>query len=133
MIPSPVQSFLTQNDYGTVTDASPVGGGCISNGQILTTQSGTTFFLKTNPNTPVDMFARETEGLVTLSVSDGPTVPQVYLHGRDFILLEDLSPAPREKDYWPSFGRKLAALHEHTNSRYGFEHHNYIGSTEHRA
>jgi fructosamine-3-kinase len=130
MIPSQVHSFLTENNYGSVTDASPVGGGCISNGKIITTEDGATFFLKTNPNTPVDMFACEAEGLAILCVDDGPTVPQVYLHGRDFILLEDLSPALRQKDYWPNFGRKLAVLHQHTYSSFGFEHDNYIGSTE---
>jgi fructosamine-3-kinase len=130
MIPIPVQSFLTQNNYGTVTDASPVSGGCISNGKILTTQSGASFFLKTNVDTPADMFAREAEGLEALRVSDGPTVPQVHLHGRDFIFLEDLAPAPPTQDYWPKFGRKLAALHKHTNTHFGFEHDNYIGSTE---
>jgi fructosamine-3-kinase len=130
MIPSPVESFLIENHHGPVTDASPIGGGCISNGKILTTQSGASFFLKTNANTPADMFAREAEGLKALRVLDGPTLPEVHLHGRDFILLENLSPAPKKKDYWPDFGRKLAALHLHTSPRFGFEHDNYIGSTK---
>jgi len=130
MIPSSIQSFLAKNNYGTVTNTSSVSGGCISNGRIITTQSGVSFFLKTNTDTPADMFAREAEGLEALQDSDGPTVPQVHLHGRDFILLEDLSPAPRESKYWSNFGRKLAAMHLHTSTRYGFDHDNYIGSTE---
>jgi protein-ribulosamine 3-kinase len=130
MIPSLVEAFLIENHHGPVTDASPVGGGCISHGKILTTRSGASFFLKTNANTPVDMFAREAEGLKALCVSDGPTVPQVHLYGCDFILLENLSSAPKKKDYWPDFGSKLAALHLHTSPRFGFEHDNYIGSTE---
>jgi len=130
MIPSLVSSFLTENDYGPVTATRPVGGGCISNGKIITTQSGKTFFLKTNPNTPADMFAREAEGLAALRVEDGPAVPKPYLHGRDFILLEDLAPAARASDYWPTFGRQLAALHNHTHPQFGFEHDNFIGSTQ---
>ena len=130
MIPSQVHSFLSENSHGAVTDARPIGGGCISNGKILTTEKGCTFFLKTNASTPVDMFTRDAEGLAALHVSDGPTVPRVYLFGRDFILLEDLSPAPQQKEYWPDFGRKLAMLHQHSNPEFGFKHDNYIGSTE---
>jgi fructosamine-3-kinase len=129
MLPSSATSYLIENDYGSVTGTRPVGGGCISNGKILTTQSGSTFFIKSNPNSPVDMFAREAEGLAALRVSDGPTVPEVHLFGRDFILLEDLAPASHSPDHWPVFGRKLATLHKHTYHRFGFEHDNYIGST----
>lgn len=129
MIPSTVTSFLTINNYGPVTSTREVSGGCISNGKILTTQSGHTFFMKNNPNAPADMFHREAEGLAALRVKDGPTIPDVYLHGRDFILLEDLAPAPQSQDYWPTFGRQLAILHNHTHPSFGFEHDNYIGST----
>jgi fructosamine-3-kinase len=43
--------------------------------------------------------------------------------------MEDLEPAPRRADYWPEFGRRLAALHHHTNPQFGFSNDNYIGST----
>jgi len=129
MIPEAVQTWLDENGSGSVQSEQPVGGGCISNGRILITQSGATFFLKTNQNTPADMFAREAEGLTALRVADGPTVPRSLLHSADFILLEDLKPAARQSDYWPNFGRQLAVLHSHTNPKFGFEHDNYIGST----
>jgi fructosamine-3-kinase len=129
MIPTPVSTYIKDNVYGPITDTQPVGGGCISNGHILTTQSGATFFLKSNPNTPGDMFARESEGLSALRMSNGPTIPQVFLHGHDFILLEDLAPAPKINEYWPLFGRQLANLHNKTNPLFGFHHDNYIGST----
>jgi fructosamine-3-kinase len=129
MIPTPVSTYFKENAYGPVIDMQPVGGGCISNGQILTTRSGTTFFLKSNSNTPSDMFTRESEGLAALRISNGPTIPQVYLHGHDFILLEDLASAPKINDYWPIFGRQLAILHNKTSPMFGFDHDNYIGST----
>ena len=129
MIPKPVQIWLEENGFGIVHSEKPVGGGCISNGKLITTNSGKSFFLKTNSNTPADMFAREAEGLEALRVEDGPTVPQPLLFGPDFILLEDLAPAPRQKGYWTTFGRKLANLHNHTHTVFGFGHDNYIGST----
>jgi len=129
MLPSPVISYLNENDFGPVTGTRPVGGGCISNGKIITTQSSASFFIKVNSNIPTDMFTREVEGLSALRVDDGPTTPKVYLHGPDFILLEDLAPAAQSRDYWAVFGCQLAALHNHTNPQFGFKHDNYIGST----
>lgn len=129
MIPEPVNRWLEENDYGGVISTRSVGGGCINNGLLLHTTSGVSFFLKTNRHVPADMFACEADGLESLRVADGPRVPQPYLHGTDFLLLEDLAPAPRCPDYWLVFGRKLAAMHNHTGPQFGFEHDNYIGST----
>ena len=129
MIPDDVVTWLAENNYGSVKSSRPVGGGCINNGAILHTSSGERFFLKTNRRAPEDMFAREAEGLDVLRVSGGPKVPGSYLYGPDFLLLEDLAPGKRQADYWENFGRQLGTLHNHTNSRYGFFHDNYIGST----
>jgi fructosamine-3-kinase len=127
--PQAVQDWLEEQGHGAVVSAEPVAGGCISNGVRLETGQGGRFFLKTNSQTPKDMFKREAEGLEALRAADSPRVPQAYLHGPDFLLLEDLAPAGRNKDYWTTFGKQLAALHNHTNERFGFDHDNYIGST----
>jgi protein-ribulosamine 3-kinase len=129
MIPEPVRDWCRKEGYGEIMASRPAGGGCINNGAHLETASGQALFLKTNPHSPADMFAREAEGLEELRIADGPRVPRAYLHGERFILLEDLAPAPRRPDYWPVFGRQLAALHDRTDSRFGFSHDNYIGST----
>lgn len=129
MIPEPVQTWCAENGYGKGTSTQPVGGGCINHGARLTTTSGDTFFLKTNSHAPEKMFLREAEGLRALQIQDGPAVPQVYCYDVDFILMEDLKPAAPVRDYWVVFGRRLAALHEHTHPSFGFEHDNYIGST----
>jgi len=120
---------LHDQGHHEVSALRPVGGGCINHGAILQTSSGKSFFLKTHRFAPAQMFARESEGLQALRVPGGPRVPQPHLHGADFLLLEDLTPAARSRDYWPVFGRQLAALHQHTQPQFGFEHDNYIGST----
>lgn len=127
--PQAVQDWLEVQGYGAVVSAEPLAGGCISNGVRLRTGQGGRFFLKTNSQTPKDMFQREAEGLEALRAADGPRVPHAYLHGPDFLLLEDLAPASRGRDYWTTFGQQLAALHSNTNERFGFDHDNYIGST----
>ncbi len=75
------------------------------------------------------MFAREAEGLAALAATKTLRVPGVHLVGDNFLLLEDLQPAPRAADYWQQLGRGLAELHSHTHTTFGFAHDNYIGST----
>jgi fructosamine-3-kinase len=128
-LPDEALVWLRQKGFGGVTEAIPVGGGCINSGMRLLTDSGETFFLKINQNAPGDMFAREAEGLAALTVHDGPRVPTPYCHASTFILLEDLKPGNRQADYWERFGRQLAALHDHTHDQFGFEHDNYCGRT----
>lgn len=130
MIPSTVSRWLTKNGHGEIVSSQPVGGGCINNGVRIKAGAGKSFFLKTNPHSPSDMFAREAEGLEALAREEGPRVPKPLLFGEDFLLLEDLNPAPRQEGYWPAFGRRLAALHDHKSPRYGFENDNYIGATK---
>lgn len=128
-LPDAVITWLGEQGHGEATALRAVGGGCINHGSRLETSSGASFFLKTNQGAPADMFAREAEGLTALNQPDGPRLPQVYLYGEDFLLLEDLAPAGRQAGYWRQFGRQLAALHAHTSPKFGFEHDNYIGST----
>lgn len=129
MLPAEVIEWCSAQGYGEITNTRSITGGCINRGMVLQMTSGSSLFLKSNSNTPVDMFAREADGLRALNVTGGPRVPQVYLVGSNFILLEDLKPARRAADYWEILGLQLAALHNHTTSQFGFEQDNYIGST----
>jgi fructosamine-3-kinase len=106
-----------------------VSGGCIHQTRILRTKTGRGFFLKSSLTAPADIFLREAEGLRALRIPGGPAVPQVFLAGDDFLLLEDLAPAPRREDFWEIYGRQLGELHRQQNPRFGFGHDNYIGST----
>ena len=129
MIPESVSEWCRKNGYGEIIATHPVGGGCINHGMRLETSEARSFFLKTNSMAPADMFAREANGLLALAVVDAPRVPEVFLFGKDYLLLEDVSPAPRRRDYWVVFGRQLAGLHNHTSARFGFDGDNYIGSS----
>lgn len=135
LLPVAVPIWLQDNGYGQVLRSVPVGGGCINQGARLHTTGGQSFFLKTNPQAPVDMFLREAEGLTVLrqaaalDTREGLRLPLPFLSGPDFLLLEDLAPAPCQLDYWPRLGRGLAGLHQQTSPTFGFAHDNYIGST----
>ncbi|MBE0411853.1 MAG: fructosamine kinase family protein [Anaerolineales bacterium] len=129
MIPNTIETWCQSEGYGDILSFKHVGGGCINNGVRLITSSGKSLFLKTNQHNPLDMFAREAEGLQALSIDNGPRVPEVLLFGEHFLLLEDLSPANRRNDFWEVFGFQMAVLHNQTNDHFGFYHDNYIGST----
>jgi len=129
VIPDRVRDWLQQQGYGEVLRQQAVAGGCINNGARLETASGASFFLKTNSSAPEDMFAREAEGLAALRQAGGPRFPEAYLWAEEFLLLEDLVPAPRAPDYWETLGRQLAQLHGRTKSKFGFDHDNYLGTT----
>lgn len=129
MIPEQVRTWCREHGWGDIVSMQPIGGGCINHGVRIKTASGQTFFLKVNDHTPVDMFEREAEGLKELRVEGGPRVPIPYCYGPNFLLLEDLAPAPRRNDFWPDLGRRLARLHLCVRSQFGFHHDNYIGST----
>ncbi len=129
-IPKEVFEWFKENDEGELISMTAVGGGCINNGVSISTQSGNKYFLKSNINAPEDMFIREAEGLELLSVDGGPQIPNIYLVGKDFLLLEYFSSSSKYKNYWGEFGSQLATIHQKTNSKFGLEKNNYIGSTK---
>ena len=125
---SDVQDWIKKNQLGDITSVDPVSGGCIHQALRIQTASGENFFLKQDPGKYTDVFLREAEGLDALRVDGGPAIPEVYLVGERYLLLSDLRPAPRCKDFWQIYGRQLAAVHMQQNPRFGFESDNYIGS-----
>jgi len=124
-----VAEWCLARDFGRVTRVRSVGGGCINHGARLETESGQSFFLKSNPAAPADMFRREAEGLRALMVPGAPRFPRPLLAGEGFLLLEDLAPAPPQPGYAERLGRQLAGLHAHVGERFGFAADNYLGST----
>ncbi len=128
-LPNAVSTWIEDHGFGEISSVAPVGGGCISKGVRVISNTGDSFFVKLNTNAPDDMFLREAEGLQALSIENAPRVPVPHLVEKTFFLLEDLKPARSKSDYWVNFGRELARLHDHTNEKYGFESDNYIGST----
>lgn len=128
-LPAAVAAWCLDQGHGAVTGQIPVGGGCISQGTQLKTETGATFFLKQNSSAPADMFACEAVGLEALAAGAGPRVPEPLLVGEHSLLLEDLRPAPRRADYWIELGRRLAQLHDRIGDAFGFKQDNYLGST----
>ncbi len=127
-VPLAVEEWLAARGL-RVARVQPVAGGDINRALRLFTAQGPSFFLKTHPQPPPAMFAREAEGLQALRQAGGLRVPEPYLWAEAFLLLEDLRPGTRRADFWERLGRGLAAVHRQRGPRFGFAHDNYIGLT----
>lgn len=125
---SDIKEWIDKQQLGYITSVEPVSGGCIHRALRIRTKAGESYFLKQDPGENIDVFQREAEGLEALRLEGGPVVPEVYLVGKEYLLLGDLQPAPRCKDFWKIFGRQLAVVHSQHNPRFGFDKDNYIGS-----
>jgi fructosamine-3-kinase len=107
----------------------PVGGGCISDAQIVKCISGTSFFLKVNYSGHSGMFLNEANGLRELKKAGAVRVPEVILAEENFILLENIISSGKVKNFYGQFGERFAGLHRYTGDKHGFFENNYIGSS----
>ena len=119
--------------------ASPVSGGDINKAYRLAA-SGKAIFMKANRTENVSFFDAEARGLNAIASTGTIRTPEVLgigtdsLHGA-FLLLEWVEGRPG-KDYFETFGQRLASMHLYDPSSFvhggvfGFETDNYIGAGE---
>lgn len=138
MLPSEIQKELVliiqqkTGVYPALSEIRTVGGGCINDARVMKTGQGQ-FFVKYNlADRFPGMFEAEARGLGILENAGALRVPEVIGNGTGeryaFLVLEFLDSAPRRKDFWEDFGRGLARLHRQTQSHFGLDHDNFIGS-----
>jgi Fructosamine-3-kinase len=112
-----------------VKKTESLSGGCISNAYKVTFEDNLSFLIKINEHSPVDMFIKEAHGLQELRKASAIKVPEVLLFDAEFILLEFINNASKQKYFFEEFGRKFALLHKYNADEFGFYEDNYIGST----
>ncbi len=90
-------------------------------------------FVKTGPESYLDMFEAEAEGLRALGKARELRVPAVLdcgiEDGQAFIAIERLSLGRANTAHERLFGEQLAALHRHTAPQFGWHRDNTIGMT----
>ena len=116
----------------TIVDASTTSGGSINKAYKLKTNSGI-FFVKQNSASRFhEMFAKEVLGLKLLQEKSRFIIPEVIgefqLDDVSFLVLEHLNQNIPNQKFWFDFGKKLAHLHQQSNSKFGLSFDNYIGS-----
>ena len=107
---------------------SSLSGGCISDAFKISTENGTSFFLKYNPSASNDMFFKEANGLRELDKSNAIKIPEVLSVDEDYILLEFIASGNRKKNFFEDFGKSFAEMHKFKSDSFGFYENNYIGS-----
>jgi protein-ribulosamine 3-kinase len=111
---------------------SPVGGGDINRSAMI--EAGKRrFFVKRNDSAALDMFAAEAEGLQVLAATQTVRVPAPICWGTGnrmaFLVLEWLNLSKGSRKQQSQLGRRLAAMHRTTHSRFGWHRANTIGLT----
>lgn len=93
-------------------------------------------FRKTGPESDLEMFEAEADGLNELRATGEVRVPEVIdcgiMNGQSYIDLERLELEPTTLDSEQCFGEQLARLHRHTQDRFGWFRDNTIGLTPQR-
>lgn len=115
--------------------SQPVGGGCINEAYVLS-RGKRSVFVKTNAADQSPMFEAEVAGLEALRETETVRIPEVYASGvtgsHAWIAMEYLSMSRARQNSQEELGRQLAGLHRVTQSHYGWERDNTIGSTPQR-
>lgn len=112
-----------------------ISGGCINNAYRVTTTEGH-FFLKWNKEELFEMFDTEAHGLKLLHTHSPIITPKPLakgtLYNRAYLLTEWLEQGAQSATFWEIFGENLAKQHKKTNSTFGLDHDNFIGSLPQR-
>ena len=109
-----------------------IGGGCI-NSTWRIEGCGQRYFVKLNEPDKLSMFEAEAEGLRDLACHGSLRVPTPLCGGvteqHAYLVLEYLDLFSPTSLSWEALGRGLADQHRHTQSRFGWQRDNTIGST----
>ncbi len=133
MIPAQIKSslstYLKENVHPQIILEStfPIFGGCINTTIKLQTNKGY-FFAKWNENAKADLFQTEYEGLKSLKETKAIYIPEIIAFDQNFLILEFVSSANPDDNFWKNFGRDLANLHLWKTDQFGLDYDNYIGS-----
>ena len=115
-----------------VNNFQPTSGGCINHSGIIETIKGAFFIKRNDAKRFPQMFEKEAKGLQLLETTKAIRIPKVIHYGivenEQFLILENIKSGRKGFDFERKFGQQLATLHKNTNTQYGLDHSNYIGS-----
>lgn len=126
------QIFLSAKLKASVKEILPVGGGCINQTYKITT-ANKDFFCKINSASKFPhLFLKEQDGLALLAKQKLIKIPEVieccFLKDQQILILEWIEEGTTSHEFWKSFGKQLADLHQVKTGRFGLPENNYMGS-----
>lgn len=112
------------------TNRQSIGGGCI-NSAFRIDGENSSYFVKHNAAHMLDMFVAEAAGLQAMADTNTIRVPRPVCHGvadnQSYLVLEYLEFGGGRS--LSALGEQLAAMHRHTDEKFGFDIDNTIGAT----
>lgn len=115
-----------------IFNSTPLSGGDINDVFLMETDNGSLVVKANSASAFPDMFEAEKEGLEALRNTHTINIPKVFIAGSyndvAYLVLEYIPHGPEKENFWEDFGEKMAALHQNTNNKFGFNDSNYIGS-----
>ncbi|MEQ9467542.1 MAG: fructosamine kinase family protein [Ekhidna sp.] len=119
------------SNKAAILNVHAVSGGCINSTFRIETSSGS-FFLKYNQAHHHEMFVAEEKGLGHLSRHSTIRIPKVLGRGsfdsKAYLLLEWIDKGAQSAYFWEHFAQNLARQHQASQSYFGLDHDNFIGS-----
>ena len=110
-----------------VTSQFSIDGGSIASSQIIKTESGKTYFLKSYGSNK-NILQCEINGLKELEKSKTIRIPKVIAVTDQFLLLEFIPTGRKRNDFSKTFGKQFAKMHKTISDKFGFYESNFIGS-----
>ena len=124
-----------------ITQTDRIFGGDINEAYGLTLSNGMPIFMKSNTLENSAFFTAEAAGLNAIAQTGSIKTPHIFCSGTEnrkpgysFLLLEFISGTNRILEYWETFARQLATMHQSSTTdfvpggNYGFPNDNYIGA-----
>jgi len=113
-------------------DVRTIGGGCINETALIGTDRGN-WFVKCNRAALLPMFEAEAAALQEMADTRTIRVPRPVCHGvareQSYLAMEYIELGGARGDGQALAGRRLAALHRHLGTGFGWHRDNTIGST----
>lgn len=129
-LPEEIQQQLSEQ-FGAFQSFRSASGGCINHGGIAKFDKGSFFVKWNNAEKFPEMFSLEAQGLELLRLGT-IKIPEVLLVGEvanySFLVLEEINSSFISNIYWEELGRGLADLHKISDTHFGLENDNYMGS-----
>ncbi|MBQ3981598.1 MAG: fructosamine kinase family protein, partial [Treponema sp.] len=123
-----------------ITQTDRLSGGDINKAYGLTLNTGDHIFMKANAKSNAAFFTAEAAGLQAIAATHTIETPKILCTGTDdgedvgysFLLLGFIKSGGKRNDYWETFARELAALHQADTGKitegFGFNQDNFIGA-----
>ena len=132
MLRQQLQSFLSAKLKAPVKEILPVGGSCINQTYKISTTTND-FFCKINSASKFPhLFLKEQNGLALLAKQKLIKLPDVMesclFEDHQILILEWIKEGIPNQDFWKTFGKQLAALHQVKREQFGLSEDNYMGS-----